>query len=146
MLLVECYVELDIPNFEQASIYANELTNIDDEALKIQLAEFYVHWSTSIKMKRCDDPFDERLRQSKYKDLASRSLDILDKVKIRTHHIFYLIAQGYFNLWEYDDALRMINKAIDTAEKQGDFSQTTYHYFRNTINGKIRAYQRQSFN
>jgi len=145
MLLVECYVELDIPNFEQASVYANELSNIDDVALKIRLAEFYVRWSTSIKMKRCDDPFDERNRQSKYKDLASKALDILDKIEIRTHHIFYLIAQSYFNLWEYDDALRMVNKAIDTAEKQGDFSQTSYHYFRNTINGKIRDYKRQSF-
>jgi hypothetical protein len=145
MLLVECYMTLEIPNFEKASVYANALKGVGEERIQIRLAEFYVRWSTSIKMKRLDDPFEERTRQSNYKDLASQSLAILDKTRTRTHHVYSLFAQSYFNLWDYDSALRMINKAIEAAEKQGDYSQSTYHYFRRTINKKIREYERQSF-
>ena len=101
MLLIECYVDLSIPNFEQASVYANELTGIEDEDLKIRLAEFYVRWSTAMKMKRFDDPFEERARQSKYKDLAGHALSILQDVKSRTHHVYYLLAQSQFNIWDY---------------------------------------------
>jgi tetratricopeptide (TPR) repeat protein len=144
MLLIECYVDLSIPNFEQASVYANELTGIEDEDLKIRLAEFYVRWSTAMKMKRFDDPFEERARQSKYKDLAGHALSILQDVKSRTHHVYYLLAQSQFNLWDYVSAARLINKAIETAEKQGDFTQSTYYYFRNTINNKSNFYKHQS--
>ena len=143
ILLVECYLALEIPNYEKASAYANELKGIKDEKLRVQLAEFYVRWSTSIKMKRYDDPFEERSRQSQYKDLASRALTILNDVKSRTHQIYYLISQSHFNLWDYVFAYRFINKAIETAEKQGDFTQSTYYYFRNTINTKMRIYKTQ---
>ncbi len=143
MLLIESYVDLSVPNFEQASVYANELSSIEDETLKIRLAEFYVRWSTSVKMKRCDDPFEERARQNKYKDLASRALSILNDIQLRTHQIYCLLAQSQFNLWDYVSAYRLINKAIEMAEKKGDFTQSTYYYFRNTINEKMRVYKDQ---
>ncbi len=143
--LIECYLAIEIPNFEKASIYAAKLENIDSESIRVHLAEFYVRWSTSIKLNRYDDPFEERQRQNRYKDLASKALDILEKIHSKTHYIFYLFAQSHYNLWEYDDALRWMNKAIETAERQGDFSQTTYNYFRNEIIKKIEIYKKQSY-
>ena len=59
-LLVSCYVSLDIPQFNQASVYVNQLekTLTDDEST-IEIAEFYVRWSTSVKMNKLIDPLEE---------------------------------------------------------------------------------------
>jgi predicted transcriptional regulator len=51
-LLVSCYTSLDIPNFDRASVYVKQIENtpFNDESLKLEIAEFYVRWSISIRM------------------------------------------------------------------------------------------------
>jgi len=124
-LLVACCISMDIPKYEKASIYVSQIENtqIEDDILRLEIAEFYVRWSTFIKMNRqvSPDPITEMLRQKRYKDLAERALNWLDQVSDKGHHVYYLFAQSYFNKWDYENALDAVNNAIslcaeDTAQ------------------------------
>jgi hypothetical protein len=146
-LLFSCYTSLEVPNYSKASIYAEELRNtvlFDDQELKLEIAEFYVSWSTSIKLKRKFDPRqpEEIERQNRYKRLADEAINILDQTMNRTHRVYYLLAQSYFNKWEYDSALRMINKALDLIEDDlTDYSlHTQYTRLKNAIYAKRRQF------
>lgn len=135
-LLVSCYMSLDIPNYDRASVYVQQLESLplDDESLKLQLAEFYIRWSILVKMSRDinPDPIKEMLRQQRYKALADKGLSILTQVKNRTHEVHYLLAQGYFNKWDYENALRMIRKAIRLCKEDPRY-HSPYIYLRNLI-------------
>lgn len=149
-LLFSCYISLEIPNYKKASIYAKELENTDlfnDQDLQLEIAEFYVSWSTSIKLKRKFDPYqpEEIERQKRYKRLADKAISILNKIPGRTHKIYYLLAQSYFNKWDYDSALRMIEKALHLIEADlTDYSlDTQYTQLKDAIYAKRRQFARQ---
>jgi len=133
-LLVSCYTSFEIPNYSGASAYVSELEKViqDNEDLKIEIAEFYVKWSTHIKMNRELDPLKEVTRQQRYKDFADNAISILSTVKNKTHKICYLLAQSYFNKWDYKNAFTMINKAI-TPINQDPRYYSSYAHLRKLI-------------
>lgn len=135
-LLISCYMSQDVPNYEQASVYVQQIENLplDDESLKLQIAEFYVRWSNYVKMNRdiSFDPIEEMLRQQRYKELADRALVILHQITNKTHKVYYLLAQSYFNKWDYEGAFRMIKKAIQLC-KEDPRHYPAYDYLRNLI-------------
>ena len=135
-LLVSCYMSLDVPNYDRASVYVQQIESVpvEDEDLRLQVAEFYVRWSISIKMNRdiSPDPIEEMLRQQRYKELASKALVILNQIKHKTHEVYYLLAQSYFNLWDYQNALTMINEAIRLCQEDPSYYQS-YTYLQKLI-------------
>lgn len=117
-LIISCYISKDIPNYDKASIYAKELEIFahENDQIKVELASFYISWSSVIKTKGWQlDPIIELDRRGKYLELAKIGLSFLDDVddKEKTHKICYLLAQGYFNIWKNDKALKMINNALN---------------------------------
>lgn len=142
ILLVECYANQTIPNFEKGQIYASQIEELEvNEGTKIELAKFYTHWSASLKIKIGGDPFEDQLRQTKYQNLATHALEILEEVNNRDHVVYHLLAQCYYNLWDYNAALKWIDKAIESAENRGDFSQSSYGKFKEIINDKKRKFR-----
>jgi GTPase SAR1 family protein len=116
-LLVQCHLDLEIPDFEHASQYVQglEKSELDDELI-LALAGFYVRWSSAIKRSRIPsqyfDPLEEMLRQQRYKDKAESAVRLLDSLKRKTHEAYYLYSEAYNNLWDNQEALAMINTAI----------------------------------
>jgi len=135
-LLIACYISLDIPNYEKAGVYVREIENTptDDDSQKLEIAEFYVRWSISIKMNReiYPDPINEMLRQQRYKELADKALFWLDQIEDKHHHICYLSAQSYFNKWDYVRASDMIEKAISLCGRDSH-CLSSYRYLRDLI-------------
>lgn len=135
-LLVSCYMSLDVPNYDGASVYIRQLESVplDDESLKLQIAEFYIRWSIFVKMNRDinPDPIEEMLRQQQYKELADKGLTLLKQIGNRTHEVCYLLAQGYFNKWDNENALRMIKKAIKLCKEDPRY-YPSYTYLRDLI-------------
>jgi hypothetical protein len=114
-LLMTYYSTLPIPNFEQANTYAQELAELAESStdIELELARFYVHWSTSIKIKFEGDPIQEMLRQQKYKDLAQQAIKLLSDLRLHTSEWNQLLAQSYYNIWSYESALRHANAALE---------------------------------
>lgn len=111
--LVEYYSVLDIPKFEEAETYTDELKAANDEAIWLSLAKFYASWSTWLKKQpKSSSIVQETSRQKRYKELAGEAIQVLNKISCRTHEHFYLKAQSYYNEWKYDLALSSIEKAI----------------------------------
>lgn len=141
-LLVSSYLSLESPPFDDASIYVNKLKDIipkgDNEAI-LDIARFYVKWSLSIKLKRELDPLKEITRQGRYKSLAENALTILDEIKIKTHKVYHLYAQSYFNMWKYEEALDMIGKAIEIIGENPSYLPT-YTYLRKLIIKNMNRY------
>ncbi|MEW5985300.1 MAG: NB-ARC domain-containing protein [Chloroflexota bacterium] len=131
-LLVKCYMSLDIPKYESAELYASELETkaSKDAELSMLLAEFYTDWSSQLKSRRELDALDEKSRQKRYKDLADKALALLNLLpgQLRTDRHYYLFAQCYYNKWCYEEALRMIDKAIEKAD-----TPRVYEWFRRKI-------------
>jgi len=107
---------LDIPKYEIASKYVEQIekTPIEGNDIKLEIAEFYVHWSNSIKRNReiDPDPIKEILRQRRYKELAEKALFWLDQIKDKDDRGYYLLSRSYFNSWDNPKALESINRAI----------------------------------
>lgn len=144
-LLVACYVSLDIPNFDKASVYVNEFEKQmkNDEDLKLRTAEFYVKWSTMIKQGKGLDKMEEGMRQDRYKKRADKAVSILNSINRKTHEVYYLLAQGYHNLWEYESARKMIDNAIESVEgPSAESLQDHYMNFRQIILEKQQFYSR----
>lgn len=162
-LLFLCYASASIPMFESAdgliSQIQADLGGYLDQDLELQLeiARFYIRWSVSIKCTKGIDPFEENLRQARYKELARKSLDVLlsleaklssgkdqaeyDNVKL--HEICYRMAQCYYNMWKYDEALKSINRAISLASQNSStFSAEEYKKFKKNISGRSDFYSR----
>ena len=80
----------------------------------------YLHWykicralqSTSVKMKFELDPLREMLRQQKYKELADTAIKLLNEAPANTHDWHHLLAQSYYNRWDYESALRHVDHAL----------------------------------
>jgi len=138
-------MSLDIPNYDQASVYVQQLESFsrDDESLQLQIAEYYTRWSSFIKRNRdmSPDPIQEMLRQQRYKDLAGKALGILERVKNRTHEVYYLLAQSHFSKWDNESALRMIEKAIQLCEEDPRY-HPSYTYLRSLILKQQAKYSR----
>jgi hypothetical protein len=82
------------------------------------------------------------LRQQRYKELAGKGLHWLNQEKDKTHEVYYLYAQSFFNQWDYDNALRMIEKAISLC--QGDMRYySSYAYLRNLVLSQREKYKGQ---
>jgi hypothetical protein len=135
--LMTYYVASDFPNFEQAHTYATELEEIaeDNPNIKFELAQFYVAWSTAIKMKFELDPIKEMLRQQKYKELADMAIGLLNSSPRQTHEWHYLMAQSRYNRWDNDAALMHIEKAIQILPKDSHLA-ANYRRFRDDIQTK----------
>jgi tetratricopeptide (TPR) repeat protein len=135
-LLLSSYMSVELPEYERAHIYVQQLESLllEDEDLRLQVGKFYIRWSIQIKMNRDinPDPIDEMLRQQKYKELAQKGLDTLKRIKGRTHEIYYFLAQGYFNLWDYENASSMITKAIRLCDEDPRYYHS-YTYLRDLI-------------
>ena len=125
------YTALDFPNFEQAHSYARELEDaaVYTDQIKFEVAKFYVAWSTALKMKLELDPLKEILRQQKYKELADTAIKLLNGIPDRTHECHHMLAQSYFNKWDYDNALRSVDNALSTLPK-GSHLHNSYRYLR----------------
>ncbi len=123
-LLMAYYTALEIPNFEQAHSYARELedASVQSNGIKAELAQFYAAWSTALKMKMELDPLKEMLRQQKYKELADTAIVLLKDTNLGTHDWYHLLAQCYFNQWDYESALPQISKAIELLPKGSHLS------------------------
>ena len=133
-LLMNYQIALDVPNYEQAYIYARELEElgqISNES-KTELAEFYVSWSTSLKMKKDFDPIREMERQQKYKELADKAIKLLKDDVLDDHERDRLLAQSHYNLWDYEKALIYVEKAIRELP-QGSHLQAPYQRLRREI-------------
>jgi RNA-directed DNA polymerase len=133
-LLMAYYIALEIPNYEQAHSYARELedASIQNNEIKAELAQFYVAWSTALKMKVDFDPLKEMLRRQKYKELAETAINLLKNINQNTHEWYYLMAQSYFNCWDYELALPKINKAIEALPK-GSHLESSYQRLQREI-------------
>jgi len=107
-LLMAYNVALEYPNFEQAHSYAKELEDVakDNLQVKWELAQFYVAWSTALKVRRELDSLKDILRQQKYKELADIAIKFLKETPLNTHEWHHLLAQSYYNKWDYDSALQ----------------------------------------
>lgn len=125
-LLISCFISRDIPNYSGARKYVSHLQEIaiDDDNVKLEIAEFYIRWSTSIKISgRQLDPIKEIERTAKYKELANDGIKILKKIDRdnKTAKYYYLAAQANFNIWKNDTAQQMVNKALSlVGENSGD--------------------------
>lgn len=141
--LISCYLAMKIPNYNEAYVYVQQLQemNIEDESLILELAEYYVRWATFVQMNRPTnpDPLKERLRQQHYKELADKALSLLDKVKNRTHFVYYLLAQSYYNKWDGKNSWKMIETAIQLCERDPAY-YTTYLNLRKVIKNRYARY------
>jgi tetratricopeptide (TPR) repeat protein len=140
-LLMAYYAALRFPNFEQAHNYAQELENIAEQnvAIKNELAQFYVAWSTAVKITSELDPLKEILRQQKYKELAEKALRLLNQISSHSHDWHHLMAQSYYNKWDYDRALRHIEKALEILPKNSHL-RSPYWKLRGEILKKRATY------
>jgi len=114
-LLMAYYIALEIPNYEQAHSYARELEYVSEQnnEIKTEIAQFYLAWSTALKNRKIEiDPIKEMMRQQKYKDLASKAIAHLKAINSDTHEWHHLLAQSYYNVWDYDLAMAHVDKAI----------------------------------
>lgn len=138
-LLMSYLSSLDVPNYNQAGPYALELKNGVNEEILFDVAEFYVKWSTAIKMRTELDPIREMQRQQEYKELADLALEVLKKVGERGHRYYYLLAQCHYNKWDYDLASNYINSAIALLPSHSYLNEP-YNYFKSDISKKRRRY------
>lgn len=140
-LLMEYYVALDIPNFEHAFAYAVELEDIavKNKEIKKELAQFYIAWSTSLKMKVELDPLKEMVRQQKYKELADAAIKQLKDIALGTREWHHLLAQSYYNRWDNELALKHIDKALEGMSKK-DYLYGPYQRLKSEVLRKLELY------
>jgi len=140
-LLMSYYIALEIPNYEQAHSYARALESASakNKEIKTELAQFYVAWSTSLKMKVQLDPLKEMLRQQKYKELADIAIMLLKEINLGTHEWHHLLAQSYFNRWDYESSLHHINEAIEKLPSKS-YLRAPYRRLQEEILTKKRYY------
>jgi tetratricopeptide (TPR) repeat protein len=142
-LLMNYNVRLDVPNFEQASLYAKRLQEggLWDDEVKLDAAEFNIQWGTSIKLKFDLDPIKEMLRQQRYKELADESVAIMKTCEGQESHRWnYLMAQCHFLKWEYDLAKRRLDRAISILPSES-YLKDSYERFGSEIMKKWTFYK-----
>lgn len=145
--IFSCHLHDEIPNFEKTHIYARELEKYsdEDEDLKIELGEFYLRWSSTLKEKLGSSTVTERMRQENYKKLAMKAYDIIDTVKKQDHKTYYLLSHCQYNLWDYKRSLRLINKAISLTYRIKREAFHSYFEFRKIIISKMKRHSRRDY-
>lgn len=141
-LLVKYYIAQTPPNFASANVYVNELEKLNDDDTLTDLAEFYVNWSTNIRMRVDPDPIRELTRREEYKRLADQAIEFLQLIKIPNHRHRYLLAQSYYNKWDTEKAITLIDQAIDSA-KEDPYTRSSYLTFRAEVISKQQFYRRR---
>jgi tetratricopeptide (TPR) repeat protein len=135
-LLIACYISQEIPNYARASAYVQQLERLasEDAEVRFEIGEFYARWSSSLKMSRdiSPDPIKEMLRQQRYKELADQAIGYLERLPKPGHEIHYLLAQSYFNRWDYDRALQIMDKCVSLCQKSAPY-YGSYLSFRKVI-------------
>ena len=118
-LLVAYNTAVEPPNYDQAYTYACELEEAAGENTEIrwELAQFYVSWSTALKMRFEPDFLKNMERERDYKDHADKAIRLLNKLPAGSHSWHHLLAQSYFNKWDYDQALGHVEKALQLLPK-----------------------------
>ena len=158
-LLFTCYASLEIPNFEKADQLVSQISHdlgdeMDVETI-IEIASFYVRWSAYLRQKTSIDQFEDNQRIFKYQERAKKVIDLLSPLekisndpvwkkkteKLDKVELYYLLSQGYYNLWEYSTAIKMIDKAIEIAG-QGHSSLMTYENLRDKIKATKNFYSK----
>jgi hypothetical protein len=158
-LLLMCYSNASIPKFEHADNLIDQIQADlgeylkDDLELQMGIARLYIRWSTTLKLAKGIDPFEENRRVFQYKELANKALGFLQPLEakllqpgpsthwdIRLHEVYYRMSQCFYNLWEYDNALKMITKAISLGKGGGVVEE--YEKFRNYILNNKEFYGR----
>jgi hypothetical protein len=139
-LLMAYYSTGSMPNFEQANTYAHELEELAQGSteLKMEIARFYVHWSTAIKIRFEIDPIQEMLRQQRYKELAEKAIGLLEPLGFNTPEWNQLLAQSYYNVWNYDAALGYAEEAI-SALPPGSHLAAPYQRLKGEILRRFRT-------
>jgi hypothetical protein len=116
LLLASCYTNLDKPSFEKAHILFSELEShgINSDELEFEIGHFYLQWSEHLKFKREIDHLSENIRIMKYRELAVKAINKLERIekKYYGHNYYYLLAKAYFNNWNNEKASSLINEAI----------------------------------
>jgi DNA polymerase III delta prime subunit len=144
-LLVLYNIALEPPNFNEAHVFAKELEKYpsNDENIIIDIAEFYTEWATTLKLKIELDPIKEMLRQQKYKELSDHAISLLQEHReITSHRHHYLLAQCFFNKWEYGMAKSSIDRAIDLLPPNS-YLDNPYERLRSEVIKKARQYSRR---
>ena len=130
-----CLRSLEPPSFEKADMIYTELLSItSDQQSLFEAGEFYIVWSSSLKLKKEEDFMKNVEKRVRYKDLAKRGSDLLERISLYRdqHKYHFLLAHAYFNLWENERALRCMDKAIELADGDVDCSKQ-YMKFRKVI-------------
>jgi hypothetical protein len=143
-LLMNYNVRLETPNFEQSGIYAKKLQEdgFANDDVRLDAAEVFIQWGTSVKLKFDLDPIKEMLRKQQYKELADTSAGILMTCSDRTsNRWYYLNAQCHFLKWEYEAAKRHIDNAI-SALPDASYLKVSYEKLRDEIIRKWSHYKR----
>lgn len=141
-LLFTCYSTMEIPSFEKANSLIPQISSNTGNELDVDtmfdIARFYIRWSTYLRQKKGVDRYEDDRRIHEYKEKAQKTIDILlpierkigDPVwskltsKINKVEIYYLLSQGFFHLWDYPNAIKMIDKAISLAEHRNPSLRT----------------------
>ena len=117
--IIKSYLTLQYPDYTSAMKYVTELEgmNFNNDEIKLEIADFYIRWSSSLNITGIiSDPILQLKKQTTYKELANKGYVLLTSIKDKeSHHIYYLKAQAQYNLWDYQQALENINKAIALA-------------------------------
>jgi hypothetical protein len=144
-LLMSYYTALKEPDFERANIYATELqqSSLDDGETIYEVGAFHILWSTAIKMNMEIDPFREMDRQQRYKALATIGTGLLERAQRATPEYYHLLAQGYYNRWDYDRALRNILRAIGLLPTHSDL-RAPYERLKEEIDKAQRRHEAQA--
>ncbi len=140
-LLVSCFKSLDVPNFNRANIYVDELRNSplsSDENIKLEIAEFYIDWATSIRLKMNIDYIEDIKRIQKYQDIARLASELLENIENKTDKVYYLIAYSYFHQWQYEEAEMMVDLAINISRTDKE-----YYVLKELIVEKMKKYSRK---
>lgn len=144
-LLMLYNIALEPPNFDEAHLFAKELEKyqLSEDDVATDLAEFYTEWATTLKLKIELDPIKEMLRQQKYKELSDHAIELLHRQTAgAADKRAYLLAQCYFNKWDYASAKACIDQAIE-ALPEGSYLSNPYERLRAEIIKKARQYNRR---
>ena len=80
------------------------------------------------------------LRQQKYKELAAVAITLLNKLSQDAHEVHHLLAQSYYNSWEYTPALKHIDLAVARLPK-GSHLYAPYRRLEREILTKKRFFR-----
>ncbi|WFU33616.1 hypothetical protein QA635_03970 [Bradyrhizobium brasilense] len=144
-LLMLYNIALEPANFDEAHVFAKELEKypLPDDELAVDIAEFYTEWATTLKLKIELDPIKEMLRQQKYKELSDHAIKLLrSQQRAASHRYYYLLAQSYFNKWDYELAKSNIDRALEELP-EGSYLSTPYERLRTEVIKKARQYGRR---